>query len=63
MALLPYTRRVSTQRTRPPRDGGRDGRPGRDRDAEASTDADVEIEDADAAGGDRGADEPAEGDE
>jgi small subunit ribosomal protein S18 len=35
MALLPYARRVSTQRTRPPRDGGRDGRdgrPGRDRD-------------------------------
>jgi small subunit ribosomal protein S18 len=30
MALLPYARRVSTQRTRPPRDG----RPGRDRDAE-----------------------------
>src|SRR3954466_3611500 len=38
MALLPYARRVSTQRTRPPRDGGRDGRPGRDRDAEARTD-------------------------
>jgi small subunit ribosomal protein S18 len=39
MALLPYARRVSTQRTRPPRDGGRDGgrdgRPPRDRDAEA----------------------------
>jgi hypothetical protein len=35
MALLPYARRVSTQRTRPPRDGGRDGRPSRDRDAEA----------------------------
>src|ERR671911_2314700 len=37
MALLPYARRVSTQRTRPPRDGGgrdgRDGRPPRDRDA------------------------------
>src|SRR3954467_6610287 len=31
MALLPYARRVSTQRTRPPRDG----RPGRDRDLEA----------------------------
>jgi small subunit ribosomal protein S18 len=30
MALLPYTRRVATQRTRPPRDG----RPGRDRDLE-----------------------------
>src|SRR4029077_9195085 len=28
MALLPYARRVSTQRTRPPRDGGRDGRDG-----------------------------------
>lgn len=35
MALLPYARRVSTQRTRPPRDG----RPGRDRDAEARTEA------------------------
>jgi small subunit ribosomal protein S18 len=30
MALLPYTRRVATQRTRPPRDG----RPGRERDLE-----------------------------
>lgn len=30
MALLPYAKRVSTQRNRPPRDGGRDGR--RDRD-------------------------------
>ena len=30
MALLPYASRVSTQRTRPPRDG----RPGRDRDCE-----------------------------
>jgi small subunit ribosomal protein S18 len=36
MALLPYSRRVSTQRTRPPREG-RDGRPGRDA-AEARTD-------------------------
>ena len=34
MALLPYAKRVSTQRTRPPRDGGRDGRPPRDRDAD-----------------------------
>jgi small subunit ribosomal protein S18 len=33
MALLPYTRRVATQRTRPPRDG----RPGRERDLEAPT--------------------------
>jgi len=43
MALLPYARRVSTQRTRPPRDGGgRDGRPPRDRDAEApEVDADA----------------------
>jgi small subunit ribosomal protein S18 len=41
MALLPYARRVSTQRTRPPRDGG--GRPGRDRDAEARADA-AELE-------------------
>jgi small subunit ribosomal protein S18 len=31
MALLPYARRVSSQRTRPPRDG----RPDRDRDREA----------------------------
>lgn len=30
MALLPYAKRVSTQRNRPPRDGGRDGRDGRD---------------------------------
>ena len=42
MALLPYARRVSTQRTRPPRDGGRDGRPGRDRD-EARADTDLEL--------------------
>ncbi len=34
MALLPYARRVSTQRTRPPREG-REGR--RDRDAELRT--------------------------
>jgi small subunit ribosomal protein S18 len=34
MALLPYARRVATQRTRPPRDG----RPGRERDAEAAPD-------------------------
>ena len=40
MALLPYTRRVSTQRTRPPRDG----RPGRDRDAEARTEAEQGTE-------------------
>jgi small subunit ribosomal protein S18 len=32
MALLPYTRRVATQRTRPPRDG----RPGRERDLEGA---------------------------
>ena len=38
MALLPYAKRVSTQRTRPPRDG----RPGRDRDAEARTEAEHE---------------------
>jgi small subunit ribosomal protein S18 len=50
MALLPYARRVSTQRTRPPRDGGRDGgRPGRDRDAEARADADLELGTADVA--------------
>ena len=42
MALLPYARRVSTQRTRPPRDGGRDGRPPRDRD-EARTEPDLEL--------------------
>jgi small subunit ribosomal protein S18 len=35
MALLPYTRRVATQRTRPPRDG----RPGRDRDLEGASEA------------------------
>ena len=35
MALLPYARRVATQRTRPPRDG----RPGRDRDAEGAAEA------------------------
>ena len=50
MALLPYTRRVATQRTRPPRDG----RPGRDRDLETptgSTDAeDREAEDRETAG-------------
>jgi small subunit ribosomal protein S18 len=53
MALLPYARRVSTQRTRPPRDGGRDGRPGRERDLERA-DADLELESADvpAVGGD-----------
>jgi small subunit ribosomal protein S18 len=33
MALLPYTRRVATQRTRPPREG----RPGRERDLETPT--------------------------
>ena len=42
MALLPYARRVSTQRTRPPRDGGRDGRPPRDR-GEARTEPDLEL--------------------
>jgi small subunit ribosomal protein S18 len=35
MALLPYTRRVATQRTRPPRDG----RPGRERDLETPTES------------------------
>jgi small subunit ribosomal protein S18 len=35
MALLPYTRRVATQRTRPPRDG----RPGRDRDSDRDSEA------------------------
>lgn len=51
MALIPYTRRVSSQRTRPPRDGdrfdrggngrGRDGRPDGNtgRDADAATTA------------------------
>jgi len=42
MALLPYAKRVSTQRTRPPRDG----RPGRDRDAEARTEAEQEVSEA-----------------
>jgi small subunit ribosomal protein S18 len=36
MALLPYTRRVATQRTRPPRDG----RPGRDRDSDRDSNRD-----------------------
>jgi small subunit ribosomal protein S18 len=35
MALLPYARRVATQRTRPPRDG----RPGRERDVEGAAEA------------------------
>ena len=35
MALLPYARRVATQRTRPPRDG----RPGRERDVESAPEA------------------------
>jgi small subunit ribosomal protein S18 len=46
MALLPYTRRVATQRTRPPRDG----RPGRERDLEAPTGS---TESEDRAGEDR----------
>ena len=44
MALLPYAKRVSSQRTRPPRDG----RPGRDRDdatLDTSSDVDTGIED------------------
>jgi small subunit ribosomal protein S18 len=49
MALLPYTRRVATQRTRPPRDG----RPGRERDlevpAEATDAGDRETEDRESA--------------
>jgi small subunit ribosomal protein S18 len=56
MALLPYARRVSTQRTRPPRDGGRDGgrdgRPPRDRDAEAPELEATEKPDVDATTGD-----------
>src|SRR5262245_6921676 len=55
MALLPYARRVSTQRTRPPRDGGRDGRDGRDgrprRDRDAEASSDTELETGGAAGG------------
>src|SRR5215213_6469234 len=43
MALLPYTRRVATQRTRPPRDG----RPGRERDLEAPAEA-TDAEDREA---------------
>jgi small subunit ribosomal protein S18 len=58
MALLPYARRVATQRTRPPRDG----RPGRDRDAEVSEVAEVAEasrdealdQDVSANGGERG---------
>jgi small subunit ribosomal protein S18 len=49
MALLPYARRVATQRTRPPRDG----RPGRDRDAEAAEVS--EPADTSEAGGDEAA--------
>ncbi len=49
MALLPYARRVSTQRTRPPRDG----RPGREREGDARVDADLEAGGTD---GDQGAD-------
>src|SRR5262245_49284134 len=53
MALLPYTRRVATQRTRPPRDG----RPGRDRDletpAESSDAEDRETDDRETAGEER----------
>lgn len=43
MALLPYAKRVSTQRNRPSRDGGRDGR--RDRDGEGRSDDRVERTD------------------
>jgi small subunit ribosomal protein S18 len=53
MALLPYTRRVATQRTRPPRDG----RPGRERDletpAESTATDDREVEDRETAGDER----------
>jgi small subunit ribosomal protein S18 len=53
MALLPYTRRVATQRTRPPRDG----RPGRERDletpAESTATDDREAEDRETAGDER----------
>ncbi|MBA3287520.1 MAG: 30S ribosomal protein S18 [Acidimicrobiia bacterium] len=62
MALLPYAKRVSTQRTRPPREG----RPGRDRDAEARAEAagavGDELEDTAATEGAEapGVDEPAE---
>ena len=46
MALLPYAKRVASQRTRPPRDG----RPGRDRDdatLDTSSDADTGVLDDD----------------
>ena len=59
MALLPYARRVSTQRTRPPRDGGRDGRPGRDRD-EARAEPGLELRATEAPAG---AEETVEDDE
>jgi len=60
MALLPYARRVSTQRTRPPRDGGRDGggregRGPRDRDGDAAAtapDGDGAVATIDAGAGD-----------
>jgi len=45
MALLPYAKRVSSQRTRPPRDG----RPGRDRE-EATLDTDAGSDIATSAG-------------
>ena len=55
MALLPYARRVATQRTRPPRDGRRE------RDGEGRTDTEVLDESADAAlGGDASGDETAD---
>jgi small subunit ribosomal protein S18 len=52
MALLPYTRRVATQRTRPPRDG----RPGRERDLETPTES-TDAEDRVAADREPAADE------
>jgi small subunit ribosomal protein S18 len=57
MALLPYTRRVASQRTRPPRDGRRgsgDGDvPGENVEAETTLDAGPAADQAEAPGGER----------
>lgn len=48
MALLPYTKRVSQTRTRPPRDGGRDRGDDQVRESQVADtviDADIEVDD------------------
>ena len=59
MALIPYAKRVSTQRTRPPRDGdgGRGPRDAAPRDAEATTDESAAPAEELASVGTEGADE------